>query len=49
MKGLLITIFTFIIVWVLFGIFFNDFEEDVLFLTIVGIITGYNIGKRQDY
>ena len=47
MKGLFISIFTFIIVWALYGIFFNDFEEDILFLTIVGIITGYNIGKRQ--
>ncbi|MBF0705806.1 MULTISPECIES: hypothetical protein [Bacillales] len=47
MKGLFISIFTFIIVWALYGVFFNDFEEDILFLTIVGIITGYNIGKRQ--
>ncbi|MDO6655496.1 hypothetical protein, partial [Anaerobacillus sp. 1_MG-2023] len=36
MKGLLISIFTFIIVWALYGVFFNDFEENILFLTIVG-------------
>ena len=49
MKELLIPIVTFIIVWLLFGMFFHEFDEAVLFLTIVGILTGYNIGKRQQY
>lgn len=47
LKALLSTIIAFVTVWVLFGWFFNDFDEGVLVLTIVGIITGYNIGKKQ--
>ncbi|WP_156112582.1 hypothetical protein [Halobacillus sp. BBL2006] len=47
MRALISSILAFLVVWTAFGLIFNDFDEGILIFTIAGIITGYNIGKKQ--
>jgi membrane associated rhomboid family serine protease len=47
MKGLLLGILGLLVVWLVFGFFKGNFDPSALFTLIIGMVTGYSIGKKE--
>ncbi|WP_433748023.1 hypothetical protein [Falsibacillus pallidus] len=48
MKALLLTILGAVTAWFVLGFFLKDFETQSLFSMVIGIIVGFNVGKREN-
>ncbi|MGM0846633.1 MAG: hypothetical protein ACQEUT_16785 [Bacillota bacterium] len=47
MKDMLLVIVGFIVAWTVWGIFTTDFSMPFLFSTILAMLIGFSIGKKE--